>query len=52
MRYQLENNVLAVEIDSFGAEIKSIKRKTDGWNICGRQIQSSGDVLHRYYFRS
>ena len=29
MRYRLENDVLAVEIDSFGAEIKSVKRKSD-----------------------
>lgn len=30
MRYILENEVLRVEIDSFGAEIKSVKRKSDG----------------------
>ncbi len=30
MRYFLENEVLAVEIDSFGAELKSVKRKADG----------------------
>lgn len=30
MRYTLENEVLRVEIDSCGAEIKSIKRKMDG----------------------
>lgn len=29
MRYQLENEILKVEIDSFGAEIKSVKRKAD-----------------------
>lgn len=29
MRYVLENEVLQVEIDSFGAEIKSVKRKSD-----------------------
>lgn len=29
MRYTLENEVLKVEIDSFGAEIKSVKRKAD-----------------------
>ena len=29
MRYVLENEVLRVEIDSFGAEIKSVKRKSD-----------------------
>lgn len=29
MRYTLENDILRVEIDSFGAEIKSIKRKED-----------------------
>ncbi|MDD7176561.1 MAG: aldose 1-epimerase family protein [Lachnospiraceae bacterium] len=29
MRYKLENEILAVEIDSFGAEIKSVKRKSD-----------------------
>ena len=29
MRYVLENEVLRVEIDSFGAEIKSVKRKLD-----------------------
>lgn len=29
MRYKLENDVLAVEIDSFGAEIKSVKSKSD-----------------------
>lgn len=29
MRYTLENDMLRVEIDSFGAEIKSVKRKED-----------------------
>lgn len=29
MRYILENEVLKVEIDSFGAELKSVKRKSD-----------------------
>ena len=30
MRYVLENDTLCVEIDSFGAELKSVKRKSDG----------------------
>lgn len=30
MRYTLENDTLKVEIDSLGAEIKSVKRKEDG----------------------
>lgn len=30
MRYVLENDTLRVEIDSFGAELKSVKRKSDG----------------------
>ena len=30
MRYILENDTLRVEIESFGAEIKSVKRKSDG----------------------
>ncbi len=30
MRYLLENGTLRVEIDSFGAELKSVRRKTDG----------------------
>lgn len=30
MRYILENDSLSVEVDSFGAEIKSVKRKSDG----------------------
>lgn len=30
MRYRLENETLCVEIDSFGAELKSVKRKSDG----------------------
>lgn len=30
MRYTLENEVLKVEIDSFGAEIRSVSRKSDG----------------------
>lgn len=29
MRYVLENETLCVEIDSFGAEVKSVKRKSD-----------------------
>ena len=29
MRYTLENEILAVEIDSFGAELRSIRRKAD-----------------------
>lgn len=29
MRYTLENEVLKVEIDSFGAEIRSVRRKSD-----------------------
>ena len=28
MRYVLENEVLRVEIDSFGAELKSVKNKS------------------------
>lgn len=36
MRYTIENALLAVEIDSFGAEIKSVRSKRDGteymWN--------------------
>ena len=36
MRYTLENDYLAVEVDSFGAEIKSVRSKKDGheymWN--------------------
>lgn len=30
MRYYLENEILKVEIDSFGAELKSVRRKADG----------------------
>ena len=30
MRYFLENETLRVEIDSRGAEVKSVKRKSDG----------------------
>ena len=36
MRYQLENEVIRVEVDSFGAEVKSVKSVGDGqeymWN--------------------
>ena len=36
MRYILENEILKAEIDSFGAELKSVKSKTNGkeymWN--------------------
>ena len=37
MRYTLENENLKVEIDSFGAEIKSVKRKSDNFEYmwCG-----------------
>ena len=31
MRYTLENETLMVEIDSFGAEVKSVKRKSDNF---------------------
>ena len=30
MRYQLENGTLRVEIDSFGAEVRSVVRRSDG----------------------
>lgn len=30
MRYTLENELLTAEIDSFGAELRSVKRKSDG----------------------
>ena len=30
MRYTLENDILRVEIDSLGAEIKSVKSKSTG----------------------
>ncbi len=30
MRYQLENEILRAEADSLGAELKSVKRKSDG----------------------
>lgn len=33
MRYLLENEVLAVTVDSFGAEIKSVKRKSDNFEF-------------------
>ncbi len=33
MRYLLENEVLAVSIDSLGAEVKSVKRKSDGFEF-------------------
>ena len=40
MRYTLENENLKVEIDSFGAEIKSVKRKSDNFEYmwCGENI--------------
>ena len=30
MRYRLESEAIRVEVDSFGAEVKSVKRRTDG----------------------
>ncbi len=40
MRYILENDTLRVEIESFGAEIKSVKRKADGreYMWCGDPV--------------
>ena len=45
MRYILENGTLRVEIESFGAEIKSVKRKADG-----REYMWCGDP--RYWGRT
>ena len=45
MRYILENDTLRVEIESFGAEIKSVKRKADG-----REYMWCGDP--RYWGRT
>ena len=42
MRYTLENENLKVEIDSFGAEIKSVKRKSES------SAYSSGNALSDY----
>ena len=42
MRYLLENEVLAVSIDSLGAEVKSVKRKSDGF-----EFMWQGDLLRR-----
>ena len=45
MRYILENEVLRAEIDSLGAELKSVKRKSDG-----REYLWHGDA--RYWNRT
>lgn len=49
MRYILENNVLCVEIDSFGAELKSVIRKSDGleymWQADARYWGRTSPVL-------
>ena len=55
MRYILENDTLRVEIESFGAEIKSVKRKADGreymWcgdpEILGQNIAGALPVCRR-----
>lgn len=51
MRYTLENENLKVEIDSFGAEIKSVKRKSDNFEYmwCGDKKYWAEHPL--YYFR-
>lgn len=51
MRYTLENENLKVEIDSFGAEIKSVKENQITLNICGVVIKSTGAEHPLYYFR-
>ena len=45
MRYTLENENLKVEIDSFGAEIKSVKRKSDNFEYCLLYTSDAADEL-------
>lgn len=45
MRYTLENENLKVEIDSFGAEIKSVKENQITLNICGVVIKVLGQNI-------
>ena len=51
MRYTLENENLKVEIDSFGAEIKSVKRNQITLNICGVVIKVLGRTSPVFIFR-
>lgn len=41
-RYGLENDTIRIEIDSHGAELKSLVKKETGRNICGVQIRNTG----------
>lgn len=49
MRYLLENDILSVEIDSFGAEVKSVKSKKDNkeymWNADKKYWGRTSPVL-------
>ena len=51
MRYLLENEQLKVEIDSFGAEIKSVQRKSDAREYMWCGDKNTGAGRHRYCSR-
>ena len=51
-RHKLENELIAIEVEEHGAELKSLRSvKIPEKNICGKLIQNSGDAPHRYCFR-
>ena len=45
----LENNLLKVEVSSFGAELQSITSKASGMNISGRAIRRFGNGARRCF---
>ncbi len=50
-RHKLENELIAIEVEEHGAELKSLSVKIPEKNICGKLIQNSGDAPYRYCFR-
>ena len=48
MQVVLENEALKVTINSFGAELASIRGKRQILSICGMRMQNSGREVHRY----
>lgn len=52
MKQTLKNDILTVEIDSFGAEIQSIRANRSGYEYMWHGDKNSGGAVHRYFFPS
>lgn len=49
-RHKLENELIAIEVEEHGAELKSLVRKNTGKEYMWKADQNFGGVLLRYCF--